>query len=130
MDDRSHHKLAVCSLELELERGRLARELVIGGSPSFEGHTSASTQAHLFDLALAPALVDFGYSPVAIPQVYPPVELPRSYSATMTFESEKVCRLARDHVTVKGREVRASQQAGYLDLLRDAIATTRSGRES
>ena len=127
---RCMHSEGVPSLELELERGRLARELVIGGSSSFDGHASASTQAHLSDLALAPALVDLGYSPVAIPQVYPPAELPRSYSVTMTFESEKVCRLARDHVTVKGREVRASQQAGYLDLLRDAIASTRSGRES
>jgi hypothetical protein len=122
---RYMHSEGVPGLEQELERSRLHRELIIAGSASASASASASGGSAIQDpnSGVGPVLIDHGYSPVSAPRVYPPAELPHCWSATLTFGSEKVCRLARDHVTVKGRETRASQQAQYLDILREAISS-------
>ena len=99
-------------LELELERSRLKRELCIASG-------SVAEISMTDDYIATP--VDFGYSPVLAPQIYPPATLPHVWETSISFGSEKVCRLARDHIAVKGRHTRTLQQSQYLQFLKDIV---------
>jgi hypothetical protein len=108
----------VAPADAESELMRLTAELAVAAGESNATTAIAASSSRLDTITVA----DGGYSPQEAPSLYPAPLLQQKWTSYMSFSSEKVCRLARDHITGRGRDARASQQGMYLALLKEAVA--------